>query len=158
METIISKINFKKIGKWLLFLGWLLFIFSFSSQQGDQSLALSNHFLEYVKDFWDHSIFSMFDLSFVIRKFAHFSIFFLLGIISYSLLKEYPMQLWQRFLLSFFICLTYACMDELHQLFVVDRDGKLFDVFIDSCGCLLGLIPLFFVSKFRQKKLKHNIS
>lgn len=155
MEIITSKINWKKIGKWLLLICWLLFIYYFSSQQGEQSLALSNSLVGHFKEFLAHSWLSSFDFSFLIRKFAHLSIFFILGIISYSLLKEYPMHLWQRLLLSFLICLTYACMDELHQLFVVDRDGKILDVFIDSCGSLLSLIPLFLLSKYRQKRMNH---
>lgn len=162
MEITTSKINFKKIGKWLLLICWLLFIYYFSSQQGEQSLALSNRFVECFKNFWANSWLSSFDFSFLVRKFAHLSIFFVLGVISYSLLKEYPMHLWQRLLLSFLICLTYACMDELHQLFVADRDGKVLDVLIDSCGSLCSLIPLFLFSKYHQRRInhfnKHNIS
>ena len=34
------------------------------------------------------------------------------------------------------LCLVYACSDEIHQLFICDRSGKIFDVFIDMLGSL----------------------
>lgn len=152
METITSKINKKKFLKWLLLIIWLLFIYYCSSKQGDQSLAMSNRVVDWLKNVFDHTVLYSYNLSFFVRKCAHLSIFFVLGIICYTLLGEYKMMLWQRFLLSFFICVTYACMDELHQVFVADRDGKALDVLLDSCGALLSLIPYFFLSCWFKKK------
>lgn len=39
---------------------------------------------------------------------------------------------------SIFITMLYASTDEFHQLFVKGRSGKVMDVFIDSCGAILG--------------------
>jgi hypothetical protein len=151
MATIISKINIKKLGKWLLLLIWLLFIYYFSSKQGDQSLEMSNSIVNWIKNIFETSFLHL-DLSFFVRKGAHVSIFFILGILSYALLKEYKISIKRRFILSFFLCLSYACMDEWHQVYVAGRDGKLLDVFIDCCGSLLSLIPLFWWSSKSQKK------
>ena len=153
METITSKINKKKFFKWLLLIIWLLFIYYCSSKQGDQSLAMSNRMVDWLKNKKRNR-----NTKGIKNKMIKniqtkiILIFFVLGIICYTLLGEYKMMLWQRFLLSFFICVTYACMDELHQVFVADRDGKALDVLLDSCGALLSLIPYFFLSCWFKKK------
>ena len=36
-------------------------------------------------------------------------------------------------------CVFYAAIDEIHQLFVPDRAGRVVDVFIDSIGILIGI-------------------
>ena len=38
----------------------------------------------------------------------------------------------------------FACGDEIHQLFVVDRYGSLFDVFVDSIGIVIMLVIYYF--------------
>ena len=76
-----------------------------------------------------------------IRKIAHmaeFGILFLLLMIPMSLLiKELSSRICMAALLSF----LYACSDEIHQLFVEGRAGKVSDVFID----MLGVFSVMFI-------------
>lgn len=147
METITLKINWKKILKWLLFLGWLLFIYISSSQQGEVSHSISNGFVDFLKEIIPTNLFGGMDLNFLMRKFAHVSVFFVLGIITFCLLKEYSNSFYKRLFLAFLICFLCACMDEFHQVFVSGRDGKVLDILIDSFGSLLSLSFLFLIFK-----------
>lgn len=49
--------------------------------------------------------------------------------------------------LSILICMLYACSDEIHQLFVSGRSGKVLDVCIDTFGSLMGI---FIYNKLRK--------
>lgn len=153
MEIIIlkNKINFKRIGKWLIFLAWLIFIYFFSAQQGKESLALSNKVAHWFQAFFSSSS----NLSFLVRKGAHFTVYFVLGILAFMIVKEYHVTWKQCFVLAFFLCMTYACMDELHQLYVDGRDGRIFDVLIDSCGSMMSILLLGYFYYFRKRKISN---
>lgn len=43
----------------------------------------------------------------------------------------------------FIFTFLYAISDEIHQLFVFHREGKITDVFIDGMGIMIGLIFLY---------------
>lgn len=43
-------------------------------------------------------------------------------------------------LVSFSIIFIYACIDEIHQLFIPRRTGQIKDILIDSIGDIIGLI------------------
>ncbi len=77
------------------------------------------------------------DLRKVVRKSAHFTIYFFLGIFMYATLSSYGCNHSVLFTLVF--CFLYACSDEVHQLFVIHRTGRVFDVFIDTIGSSLGV-------------------
>ena len=47
--------------------------------------------------------------------------------------------------------------DEIHQLFIPGRTGRIFDVGVDSCGILLGCILLTFIKHKTDKKRLQNI-
>lgn len=122
----------KKIIYTILTFCIMLLIFFFSSQNGDDSAKTSGF------------IFSLFpflknieNAEFYIRKFAHFSIYFLLGISTYKMFDAYKYRKYKLLLYSIVFCIFYACTDEFHQSFSAGRSPQLFDVFIDACGTSL---------------------
>lgn len=136
--------KFKIFYKSLLVIIWLSVIFLFSNQSGEASTNLTNSFLERVLWFIDN------DVTFIIiRKLAHFGEYFILGILIYNLLREFTYK--NIVLYSFIICIIFACFDELHQLFIGGRDGKILDVFIDSIGIIIGIL---IVNKFNKNLSK----
>lgn len=56
-------------------------------------------------------------------------------------------RIWIASVLVF--CIGYAISDEIHQLFVEGRSGRVFDVGVDTLGILAGII---FFQKYVQKK------
>lgn len=92
-------------------------------------------------------------LIFPIRKLAHFTLYFILGILFYNVINLYNIDNKKILIISILFCIIYACSDEIHQLFVSGRSGELRDVLIDSCGSVLGII---IISKIINRKMTHK--
>ncbi len=54
-------------------------------------------------------------------------------------------------IITFAICLVYATLDEIHQLFVPGRGAQVRDVFIDSAGAAVGIIVYWVIMKLKYK-------
>ena len=106
-----------------------IIIFVFSSQSGGESTNVSSRFVDFLKSIFGDFFPEEF-LVFIVRKGAHISIYFLLGI--------FAALSWKRFSFSVLFCFLYACSDEIHQLFVLGRNGNIADVGIDAIGFVLG--------------------
>ena len=134
----------KKFISWLLFILWLGVIFFFSSQSGSASSNLSNSILMLLP----------FKISsFTIRKLAHFTEYFILGLLGMnSLNKSGAFRNKNIILLSLFI-LLYAFSDEIHQYFVGGRAMRVLDVFIDYTGGLVSQVTF----KLIKDKKKHTL-
>lgn len=146
----------------LLLISLMALIFFFSSQTADESSGTSGRIITFVletvyPDFDGMDEFEQAQLiekyQFIVRKSAHFSIYFLMGIFSYFTFITYtklPFAL--RFIFSNITCLAYSVSDEFHQTFISGRSGELRDVCIDFCGSLLAitLFSLFFIKKFKR--------
>ena len=142
-------------------------IFLFSAQTGAASVQTSEDFavitLKYLPflNGQDESMLIMFarDSIFLIRKFAHFIIYFLLGISASSMFFQFQTQKNKSFALAFIYCLVYAISDELHQYFVIGRSARVTDVFIDSAGALCGiLVVALFLTWYEKKKSQNKIT
>lgn len=127
----------KKIIKTLLFVSWLILIYSLSAETGDQSGSLSNGILLSIAKLLKISDTKAFvdTFGFFIRKLAHFSEYFILYILTYECFKEYNCP--KLIVVSVLFCVLYASFDEFHQLFVDGRCGQLSDVMIDSSGSIV---------------------
>lgn len=79
----------------------------------------------------------------IIRKMAHFTEFAILGILIENVLCDYAGK--NSVYLSLLIGFLYACSDEIHQLFIVNRYCSFYDVMIDSFGVLIGVILCHFI-------------
>ena len=75
-----------------------------------------------------------------VRKSAHFIIYFLLGFLVINLFIEFNLSYSQIIVFSLLLCFFYACSDEIHQLFIVGRSGRVFDVLLDSVSSFLGIL------------------
>lgn len=126
----------KKIIKTILLVIWLCLIYYFSNQNGTTSGGLSTRILVYIGNFFKVSDLESFvsNFSFLIRKTAHFSEYFILFILSYECFKEYKID--ELLLVSILFCIMCASFDEVHQLFINERSGQILDVAIDSFGSL----------------------
>lgn len=90
-------------------------------------------------------------IEFLIRKFAHLSIFMLLGISLYLYLYPYMTQRLIHMIVTFFLVFGYASFDELHQTFQPNRSGMIEDVILDSVGGLIGIVITALLVKFLMK-------
>ncbi|MDD3766651.1 MAG: VanZ family protein [Eubacteriales bacterium] len=75
-----------------------------------------------------------------LRKFAHFILFFILGIVVFlALLVNLNFSsIWRLWAVCLVICILYAAFDEAHQLFVDGRSAEVRDIAIDFTGSFTG--------------------
>lgn len=125
-------------------------IYSFSAQDGTTSSQLSFRFSHKIVTTVDR-VFD-FDLTeaqidkgidkihYYIRKTAHFTEYFILGVSIALPLYVYGIRGIWLMLTALILCTGFACLDEYHQLFVRGRAASTKDVLIDSLGSLSGII------------------
>ncbi|MDG0030614.1 VanZ family protein [Priestia sp. Y58] len=88
-----------------------------------------------------------FNLEFILRKIAHLSFFGILGLIFHWNLKEQR----YRYIKAWLCLAAFAFLDEVHQAFIIGRDGRIVDVMIDSFG---GAILLFLLYQVKRSAAK----
>lgn len=94
--------------------------------------------------------------SFIIRKSAHFTEFFLLGVVWYMIYSKTFNKIKLIFIVLTHGLLT-AILDETIQLFVSGRSGEVRDVLIDFSGILLAVIGIHLYSMFHRKNTDKEI-
>lgn len=75
-------------------------------------------------------------VSLIVRKLAHFTEYFVLGILVANMLRYCDKKVY----IGVIICAIYAISDEVHQLFVLGRSCQLLDMVIDTIGSSVGII------------------
>lgn len=143
--------KYKKIIAWFLFILWLVLIFYFSNQPGSVSSDLSNNVLKTILNHLTVSNFNV--LAGILRKLAHFTEYFILSILTLNLLKQYYEIEAREFMLVMLFCFFYACTDEFHQLFILNRGSSFLDVLLDYTGSLLYLTLNGFIRNLKGDKI-----
>ena len=134
----------------------LAVIFGFSSQTASQSNGVSKALARLLaaKMPWLMKKFTLRQLNRMLRKLAHFTLYFLLGCGLTGLLRAREKAL--PALIAVPIGLLCAALDELHQSVVPGRGPGVRDVVLDTCGVIVavGLILLctFLARGRRQTK------
>ena len=139
----------------ILLIVWMLLIFCMSNKPADisskQSDLVINLFSAIGIDLNTH----LGELaSFVVRKAAHFTEYFILYCFSIAVCKQY-VDIKKARIYSLFIVLGYAISDEVHQYFIPGREMAIRDVAIDFSGGVLGFIVNIVICKIKINK-KNN--
>ena len=143
--------------RWLTLISilWIVVIFSFSLQSGDESGKLSGGIVAWVVSLFFPEDFAHIELvHFLVRKAAHFTEYFILGNLLSLTIREAK---WNRVMLAPWVMGTLvACCDETIQLFSEGRAGQITDVMLDSSGVLTGCavlaLGLIVLSKKRSRR------
>lgn len=149
---------------------FMTLIYNLSAQTGKESGSLSNSLYLFLNQFeflnelllkWNQFvvkvlrklnleqlyplIFSTYsNWSFIIRKWAHFGIYMILGILSMGVFT-YAFNFYKAFLITFYCGSLFAFTDEIHQLFVDGRTGQISDFEIDVLGLVTGMTFCLFI-------------
>lgn len=139
-----NKKNVKKIIYGIFVLIWMIIVFSFSNQNGKVSQSssdiITNSIVKICDDYFGINLQNnITDISFVVRKLAHFSIYFMGGILIYNFLNAFSIK--KKYIIIFSIVwgVIYAMTDEMHQFFIDGRAAQIRDVIIDSCGLIVAI-------------------
>ena len=148
----------KKIIKIILIILCMALIFTFSSDNATESTEKSDGLIVKSCEFVIGRKLSEYEKEkyinkyvFLVRKGAHFTIYFILGLLVMSYLKEIYLLNNKGLLIAFIICFLYACSDEVHQYFVPGRSCEFRDVLIDSMGGLLGSNIYYYLNRLRRR-------
>ena len=152
-----EKNNIVKIIKISLVILWMVVVFIFSSQSGDESSKVSTGFISSIIRLFNNNI-SQDELTAIvaiihpyIRKLAHFTLYTIGGFLIYNLIKDSNLTSKRKVIISELIGMLYAVSDELHQTFISQRCGSIIDVFIDSLGVLFGISIYILILKIWKK-------
>lgn len=139
----------------LLTLLWIAFIFLQSLQSGDVSSNTSGRIVLFLSNIINsvglHIEFNT--LSLLVRKFAHFFEYAILGILLIYTLQGFGFESFQNMFLVLILGLSIAIIDELIQTFVDGRHGSMGDVGIDFLGLLFVTI---LIHGLQHKKKKNR--
>lgn len=117
-----------------LLVSWMILIFYMSNQPADISNKQSDLIIKlfyYIGIDLNSSLGEI--TSFVIRKAAHFTEYFILYCLTINVLKFY-FNIKKAAIYSLLIVLGYAISDEIHQYFIPGRDMAIRDFIIDFSG------------------------
>lgn len=158
---------------------WMAVIFWFSSNNGDRSSLQSGRISYIVASVVDKTFaLEMSDMermnfssgiSFVVRKTAHFTEYFVLGLLLYMAVSvnfgsildmlDADLRLGRilrlRYFLPVVIVFGYAGTDELHQYFVPDRCCSFRDVLIDTAGGLSAIL-IIIIARYIHGRTAYN--
>lgn len=126
----------------------MVMIFMFSNQNASDSTQLTNVLIDKLFS-EDHFLY---EYSFILlRKSAHFLIFFTLGSLIYAYLRIIKHN--YAFRNGLFFSFLYAVFDEFHQFFIDGRSPELTDVLIDTSGAFVGILFVILVDIKVLKKI-----
>jgi len=144
----------------ILIVIWLFVIFSFSSDDSKESLKKSNQVIIKTAEIITQKELTQKEQDqlinkyiVIVRKSAHFFLYFTLGILVFLLAKKICGLKPVTIIYTIIFCILYASTDEIHQLFTNGRTARLFDVFIDTCGALLSISICYTFCIIRQKRM-----
>lgn len=153
MDVVKMKIKKEFIAVMLLL--WMFLIFLFSNQNITNSMSLSDKVASKIIDVVvkvkkeeippQEKAKMVKNTRLMIRKTAHFTEYFILGILVFKIFEIYGVQ--RALVYSIIFCFLYACSDELHQLFSDGRSAKVLDVLIDTSGSMLSIACFQFIKK-----------
>lgn len=141
---------------------WMALIFAFSNQKDIESSNVSDGFIdrtvvkiykifnENITKEKENEIIEKY--TYPIRKLAHYTLYFILGILSFLVVKDYSINK-KLIIYSLLICFLYACSDEFHQLFIIGRSARVLDVLIDTFGSSCSISIFYIFNKKISKKL-----
>ena len=90
-------------------------------------------------------------LEIFLRKTAHLFEYFILTLLFWRTIRKQTKLPFKKVgLICFSLVIVYAISDEFHQHFVVDRAGKVVDVFVDGAGAILGISFANFLIKNKK--------
>lgn len=148
--------NLNLVKRLILLCIYILFIFSNSLTPASISTSNSDFFASLAGDFLSlfNISFAFHFLTFIIRKAAHFTEYFFLGLLLQSTFSKLN-QKKKTFIIILLSIFTPIC-DELLQKITPGRSCEIRDMLLDLSGILCGLLIYRFFIYLKEKKKQSN--
>ncbi len=126
-------------------------IFVFSAQNGDASGSVSEGLTRRLfPSFSSDNV--VLHIEHILRKIAHFMIYFSLGITVFLTCDSFVRCFANKdphsaliIIIPLIFCFIYSVTDELHQCFVPGRNGTFIDCLLDTAGSFCGIMILILI-------------
>ncbi|PKR77948.1 VanZ family protein [Halalkalibacillus sediminis] len=93
-------------------------------------------------------------LEFLIRKGAHLGVYLVAAFLIYfAIAKTTRLRGNYRVVITFFLVIHFALVDELNQSFTAERTPYIYDVMLDGFGALVGLGMILLFRRVKVKKV-----
>lgn len=143
---------------WLPVVVWMVLIYSASADTGSaqHSSRIIEPILRWLFPHLDHATINL--IVFLVRKCAHLTEYAVLGLLLWRALRQPTAEDprpwdWRQAGVALLVTALYASSDEIHQLFVPHREGRLHDVVIDTAGAAVALLMLWAIGKWRHQRV-----
>ena len=147
------KLSKKKIINLVLLFMWMGLIFFMSSNNGEKSTGQSDLVITILSSTGINLSGSFGEFaSVIVRKAAHVCEYMILSLLLYNVLKDYIRITKKIMIYTIIGVILYAMSDELHQMFVPGRAGRIQDVFIDTIGGVIGLVAIKIINKMKRSR------
>lgn len=137
-------------------------IFAFSAQEKEQSAKTSTGFSyqlihstgNLLRINWEDDRIKEIakQIDKVVRKTAHMTEYAVLAVLVYVWMGVFHLPWKRQLFIAIFLAACYAGTDELHQVFVPGRAGRVSDVVIDSLGAVVGVLLFCFMEHLVRRK------
>lgn len=141
------------VGYALLFV-WMAVIFLLSGEVSDVSSGRSAAIVRAIQSLDVSTSEDL--LTFLTRKAAHITAYFILGVLVYYVIRSYSMTVARGVLIAVIFAGLYAVSDEIHQTFVPGRSGEVRDVLIDTTAAAAGVGVYVLAHNVRNKRRLDN--
>ena len=140
---------FKRVVPILLIILWLIVIFNFSSHEDKGWQFKSRYIISHThENYYDTGkVVDGHALNTFISKEINIVLYFVLCLLVLNALYVGGFRGRDLFIRAFIICFFYAVMDKINRGFIVNKGGKLSDIFIDSIGIALGIALAFIIER-----------
>ena len=151
MKKIDTKIIVKIIGI-ILILIWMTTVFIFSNEKATESKVTSRKVTIAIvqaisgKDISDNEELLV-SADKIVRKLAHYTLYTVGGVLIISFAYTMDKTKKEKILYSIAFGVCFVITDEVHQLFVPGRTGRLLDVGIDTLGIMTGILIFLIIRK-----------
>lgn len=153
----------RKMGYLLPVIIWMMVVFYFSNQPGEDSSDISKGVTAKIVNILttntnlidEDKIEIISKVDPIVRKMAHYTIYMVGGILITNYINaSYKLGSNKKILLSILIGMCYAGTDEFHQTFIYGREGRIVDVYIDTLGVITGVSIFLLVNKIKNNLIK----
>ena len=151
MKKIDTKIIIKIIGITLIAM-WMITVFIFSNEKATESKVTSRNVTIAIvqaisgKDISDNEELLK-NTDKIVRKLAHYTLYTVGGVLIISFAYTMDKTKKEKILYSLAFGVCFVITDEVHQLFVPGRTGRLLDVGIDTLGIMTGILIFLIIKK-----------
>jgi len=144
----------QKLAKyWFPVISWLGLIFWFSTEtfSDDQTASMVKEILVYLFPALSEEAFLLIHM--FLRKAAHVTEYFVLGLLLFRALRggSGASWNWRWSFFSLVVVVLWAAVDELHQSFIPARTASIVDVGIDITGGILAQLVIVLAYRYKKK-------